>query len=65
MTEITLTNDGARLYSEEGQSILDASLKVGINHVHACGGNAYCSTCTIYVEEGLSICRSEMVQKKE
>ena len=32
MTEITLTNDGARLYSEEGQSILDASLKVGINH---------------------------------
>lgn len=38
---------------EKGQSVLDASLKAGIPHFHACGGNAKCSTCRILVLEGL------------
>jgi len=36
----------------KGQSILDASLSAGIPHVHACGGNAKCSTCRVLVVEG-------------
>jgi adenylate cyclase len=38
---------------EEGESILDASLKSGIPHYHSCGGNARCTTCRILVQEGL------------
>lgn len=34
------------------ESILEASLKAGIPHFHACGGNAECSTCRILVRRG-------------
>ena len=37
---------------EAGQTILEASLRSGIRHFHACGGNAKCSTCRIKVLEG-------------
>ncbi len=36
----------------EGQSLLEASLSVGIPHFHVCGGNARCSTCRVFVLEG-------------
>ena len=36
----------------EGETILHASLKAGIPHYHACGGNAKCSTCRVLVLEG-------------
>ncbi len=35
-----------------GETILDTSLRAGINHLHACGGHALCSTCRIIVDEG-------------
>src|SRR5438552_2142299 len=34
-------------------TLLQISLKHGIPHVHACGGNARCSTCRVMVHEGL------------
>ena len=34
------------------ESILEASLKAGIPHFHACGGNAERSTCRILVIRG-------------
>ena len=37
---------------EEGQTILDASLKAGIPHYHECGGNGECSTCRVLVHLG-------------
>ncbi|MDZ7362007.1 MAG: adenylate/guanylate cyclase domain-containing protein [candidate division KSB1 bacterium] len=48
---VELINDGL-LAVQNGQSILDASLAAGIPHYHACGGNARCSTCRVFVEEG-------------
>ncbi|MEO8721069.1 MAG: adenylate/guanylate cyclase domain-containing protein [Ginsengibacter sp.] len=36
----------------DGQTILEASLKAGIPHYHECGGNAKCSTCRILVLKG-------------
>lgn len=36
----------------EGQTILDASLKAGIPHYHECGGHAKCSTCRVLVLAG-------------
>jgi adenylate cyclase len=41
-----------KIYSEGGQSILNASLSAGIPHFHVCGGNAKCSTCRVLISEG-------------
>lgn len=49
--EIELINEG-RIRIRGDQSLLAASLESGIPHLHACGGNARCSTCRVLVEEG-------------
>jgi adenylate cyclase len=36
----------------DGQTILDASLRAGIPHYHACGGNGKCSTCRVKIIDG-------------
>lgn len=38
------------------ETILAATLRQGIPHVHACGGRAECSTCRVQVLEGLEFC---------
>ena len=35
-----------------GSSILAASMKGGIKHMHLCGGRGLCSTCRVEVLEG-------------
>src|SRR2546422_11073782 len=42
--------------AEPAETILQASLRSGIPHAHACGGNARCSTCRVLVLEGLEHC---------
>jgi adenylate cyclase len=39
-----------------GTTILDASLQHGLQHMHACGGNARCTTCRVEVLEGADNC---------
>ncbi|MGW8121185.1 adenylate/guanylate cyclase domain-containing protein [Roseivirga echinicomitans] len=53
MAELILNSDKLTIDCESGQTILDASLKKGIPHAHACGGKAVCSTCRVYIDEGL------------
>ena len=60
---------GERIVSADvGQTILEASLRSGIPHYHACGGNAKCSTCRIKIVEGSenlsSISRKEQKLRK-
>jgi 2Fe-2S ferredoxin len=45
-------------YSETGLagSILDIAMAEGVELDHACGGVCACSTCHIYVKEGLESC---------
>lgn len=38
-----------------GTSLLEASRKAGVAHGSACGGVCACSTCHVYVTEGLSL----------
>jgi 2Fe-2S ferredoxin len=38
---------------KKGESILDAAEECGARVGHACGGNLACSTCHVYVHEGL------------
>ena len=37
---------------EKGSSVLAASMKAGIKHMHLCGGRGLCTTCRIRVVEG-------------
>ncbi len=38
---------------KRGESILDAAEECGARVGHACGGNLACSTCHVWVEQGL------------
>jgi len=38
------------------ETLLEVSLRTGIPHAHACGGNARCSTCRVLILEGLEHC---------
>jgi len=38
-----------------GQNLLEVALSNGINVEHACGGVCACSTCHIYVTEGMNL----------
>ena len=42
--------------AEPGETLLEASLRAGLPHVHVCGGKARCSTCRVLVLEGLEHC---------
>lgn len=47
------------------ETLLQASLRAGIPHAHACGGTARCSTCRVVIVEGLEACiaRNDLEQK--
>ncbi len=49
--ELTIEPLGRTIQVEEGQTILDASLRAGIHLPHACG-QGYCATCKISVTDG-------------
>ncbi|MCB6184912.1 2Fe-2S iron-sulfur cluster binding domain-containing protein [Leeia sp. TBRC 13508] len=49
--ELTIESLGRTIEVEEGQTILDASLRAGIYLPHACG-QGYCATCKISVLDG-------------
>ncbi|MFG0257075.1 MAG: 2Fe-2S iron-sulfur cluster-binding protein [Phycisphaerales bacterium JB043] len=43
----------------KGQHLLEAALEKGVNIEHSCGGVCACSTCHVYVEQGMDdVCES-------
>ena len=48
--------DGKKIEANEGETILLAALRAGIEHAHLCGGSARCSTCRVIILEGLENC---------
>ena len=58
MHTITYLPDNKRVEAEEGETILQTSLRLGIPHTHVCGGNARCSTCRVIILDGLENCTS-------
>ncbi|MCL2656229.1 MAG: 2Fe-2S iron-sulfur cluster-binding protein [Betaproteobacteria bacterium] len=49
--ELTIEPLGRTIEVEEGQTILDASLRAGIYLPHACG-QGYCATCKVTITDG-------------
>ncbi|MBT7952393.1 MAG: adenylate/guanylate cyclase domain-containing protein [Gammaproteobacteria bacterium] len=52
MPKIEFLSDAKSIEIEEGESILQASLRAGIPHTHVCGGKARCTTCRILLIDG-------------
>ena len=48
-----LCPDGAVIEAESGTSICDAALANGIDIEHACEKSCACTTCHVYVREGM------------
>jgi adenylate cyclase len=65
MFEIFSQTDNKRIFASLDSTILEASLKAKINHVHVCGGNARCSTCRVYIVDGLSNCLPRNEKEKQ
>ncbi|NJK34865.1 MAG: 2Fe-2S iron-sulfur cluster binding domain-containing protein [Oscillatoriales cyanobacterium SM2_2_1] len=56
MPEIYCLPERRALSIQENQTVLAALLAHDIPHAHACGGNAYCSTCRVMILEGIESC---------
>ncbi len=56
MTSIRILPDDVLVESAPGETLLDASLRSGVAHAHACGGHARCSTCRVEVAAGIEAC---------
>ena len=57
MFKIFSQTDNRTLSASPDDTVLEALRKAGIDQIHACGGDARCTTCRIYIIEGLSNCR--------
>jgi adenylate cyclase len=56
MSKINCLPDKRSVEINESDTVLEALLLNGIEHTHACGGNAYCSTCRIIILDGVQNC---------
>jgi len=56
MATIRILPDDVLIDLAPGETLLDASLRGGIAHAHACGGHARCSTCRVEVTDGIDAC---------
>jgi adenylate cyclase len=56
MMRVSYFPDARDAEVKEGETILQAALRAGINLTHVCGGNARCSTCRVAVLQGLQNC---------
>src|SRR3954451_4442827 len=62
---ITYAIDHRKAAIEPHETILRASLRAGVPHAHACGGNARCSTCRVQVVDGLEACAPRTDKERE
>jgi adenylate cyclase len=56
MPTLHILPDDVRVETRAGETLLEATLRAGIPHAHACGGHARCSTCRVEVREGVDDC---------
>ncbi|MHB8419801.1 MAG: 2Fe-2S iron-sulfur cluster-binding protein [Myxococcales bacterium] len=54
MPKVTFLPDGITTDVPKGTSILDAGMAAGVRIGNACGGVCACSTCHVWVKQGLA-----------
>ena len=65
MPTVSYVIDNRKAAIEPHETILRASLRAGVPHAHACGGNARCSTCRVQVVAGLDACAPRTSKERE
>ncbi|MSO71472.1 MAG: (2Fe-2S)-binding protein [Alphaproteobacteria bacterium] len=65
MHNLTILPDGRTITIAPQETILAAAIKAGISHAHACGGAARCSTCRVWVLEGIDACAPRTPREAE
>lgn len=65
MFEIFSQTDNKTICVSPDNTIIEATLNAKINHIHVCGGNARCTTCRVYIMDGLSNCRPRNEKEKQ
>lgn len=65
MPTVTYLIDHRTAAIEANETILHASLRAGVPHAHACGGNARCSTCRVQIVDGLDACAPRTDKERE
>jgi adenylate cyclase len=56
MPNILYTLEKRTVEADASETILQVSMRTGVPHAHACGGNARCSTCRVLILDGLDYC---------
>jgi len=64
MPNIYYLPDDREVETATAETILQASLRAGIPHAHACGGKARCSTCRVIILAGLEHCNPRNAKEK-
>ncbi|HTD28404.1 MAG TPA: adenylate/guanylate cyclase domain-containing protein, partial [Xanthomonadaceae bacterium] len=64
MPTLRILPDDVRIEANVGETLLEAALRAGIAHAHACGGHARCSTCRVEVKEGIDDCAPRTVAEQ-
>ena len=57
MFEIFSQTDNKTIIASPNSTVLEALHDAGVDQIHACGGHGRCTTCRIYIMEGLHNCR--------
>ena len=65
MFKIFSQTDNKIIDASPDDTILEASLKANIDHVHVCGGNARCSTCRVNIVKGVDNCQPRNKKEKQ
>ena len=65
MPTVSYVIDNRKAAIEPRETILRASLRAGVPHAHACGGNARCSTCRVQIVDGLDACAPRTDKERE
>ncbi len=63
--QLTVEPGAIQIPIDPTATILETSLKANVKHAHACGGNARCSSCRVFVLEGMEyLCPRNEKEKK-
>ena len=65
MSRLYYLPDEREVETPAAESILQASLRSGIPHAHACGGKARCSTCRVIILAGMEHCKPRNAKEKK